>query len=353
MVGYLPCPTHLIGPTCKSVLNRASGMRTSDFFKHARDSTAIVFSSHKSRGSLTLGRATGTISDMPHEFVEDGPKAVPWDEYKSIVQREWRELLEREGTGEEDFHKFLERHPCLIPGCDAFTGAAGWSNPASSINGCVVSEPLLPGISNRYPDFMWAPTDSQTQWIVLIEIEDPKKPWFTQNFQQRAELTQALDQIAQWRAHLKKPENLLALLRLYDIPSRPIEFVYCLVYGRRRDVSSRVGTEKRNALLSGLGDFKWMTYDRLRPDEDARNIPCVKVSAAEKLTAVTFPPTTRIDLWSVRNWAEVNEKRKAIFASPHFSEPRQRFLADRLDYWDKVAATSGIRIGHDEYFKSE
>jgi hypothetical protein len=241
----------------------------------------------------------------------------------------------------------------MIPGCDAFTGARGWDNPAGPVNGFVISEPLLPGISNRYPDFMWAPTDSQTQWVVLIEIEDPKKPWFTENVQQRAELTQALDQIAQWRAQLKKPENLLLFLRLYDIPtSRPIEFVFCLVYGRRRDVASRAKMEKRNALNNSLGDIKWMTYDRLRPDEDARNLPCVKISAAEKLTAVTFPPTTEIELWHVRRWVEVNEKRKAIFASPHFPELRQKFLADRLDYWEKIIA-SGITIGPEQYSKSE
>lgn len=290
---------------------------------------------------------------MTYEFVEDGPKALSWDAYAPIVQREWRELLDRDGTGESDFHEFLERHPCMIPGCDAFTGAGGWNNPAGPVNGFVISEPLLPGISNRYPDFMWAPTDSQTQWVVLIEIEDPKKLWFTENGQQRAELTQALDQIAQWRAHLKKPENLLLFSRLYGIPTlRPIEFVFCLVYGRRRDVASRAETEKRNALHNSLDDIKWMTYDRLRPDEDARNVPCVKISAAERLTAVAFPPTTEIDLWSVRRWVEVNEKRKAIFASPHFSEPRQKFLADRLDYWDKIVA-SGITIGPGEYFKRE
>ena len=172
---------------------------------------------------------------MTYEFVEDGPKALSWDAYARIVQREWRELLDRDGTGESDFHEFLERHPCIIPGCDAFTGAGGWDNPAGPVNGFVISEPLLPGISNRYPDFMWAPTDSQTQWVVLIEIEDPKKLWFTENGQQRAELTQALDQIAQWRAHLKKPENLLLFLRLYGIPTlRPIEFVFCLVVSIRK-----------------------------------------------------------------------------------------------------------------------
>jgi hypothetical protein len=302
---------------------------------------------------LTPVRGIGIITDMTYEFMEDGPRPLSWDEYAPIVRREWRELLDRDGNGESDFHEFLERHPCMIPGCDAFTGAGGWDNPAGSVNGFVISKPLLPGISNRYPDFMWAPTDSQTQWIVLIEIEDPNKPWFTDNLRQRAELTQALDQIAQWRAYLKKPENLLLFLKLYEIPaSRPIEFVFCLVYGRRQDVASRVAMEKRNALHSGLGDIKWMTYGRLRPDEEARNFPCVKISTAQRLTAVAFPPTTEINLWSVKCWAKVNEKRKAIFASPHFSEPRQKFLADRLDYWDKEAA-SGIDIQVGDYLKSE
>lgn len=291
---------------------------------------------------------------MTYQFVEDGPKPLSWDEYAPIVRKEWRALLNRDDTTESDFHEFLERHPCLIPGCDAFTGAVGWDNPAGSINGFVVSQPLLPGISIRYPDFMWAPTDSQTQWIVLIEIEDPKKPWFTANLQQRATLTQALDQIAQWRAHLKKVDNLLLFLRLYDIPSfRPIEFVFCLVYGRRHDVASREAREKRNALVNGVGDLKWMTYDRLQPDEDARNFPCVKVSTSGGLTAVNFSPTASINLWSVNRWVKVREKRKAIFASPHFSEARQKFLADRLDYWDEIAASGPIAIGADEYFKSE
>jgi Domain of unknown function (DUF4263) len=297
----------------------------------------------------------GGIAIIRYEFTADGPKPLSWDEYAPIVRAEWRELLGRSGTKEADFHEFLERHPCLIPGSDAFTGAAGWDNPAGSINGFVISKPVLPGIPRRYPDFMWAPTDSQTQWIVLIEIEDPKKPWFTANLQQRAELTQALDQIAQWRAHLRKPENLQVFLRLYGIAAfRPIEFVYCLVYGRRRDVASHAAMEKRNALVNGIGDIKWMTYDRLRPDEDARNFPCVKVSAFGGLTAVAYPATASIKLWSVNRWATVSGKRKAILASPHFSEARQKFLADRLDYWDDVVATGGpISLGGEDAFKSE
>ena len=290
---------------------------------------------------------------MTYELVKDGPAPLSWDEYAPIVRREWRELLDKDGTEELDFHEFLERHPCMIPGCDAFTGARGWENPAGPVNGVVISKPLVPGISNRYPDFMWAPTDSQTQWVVLVEIEDPKKPWFTKDVQQRAELTQAEDQIAQWRAHLKKPTNLLLFMDLYDIPrSRPIEFIYCLVYGKRKDVASRAAMEKRNSLHNGFGDVKWMTYDRLRPDEDARNFPCVKVSTEEKLTAVAFSPTTKIDLWSVSSWSKISDKRNAILTSPHFSDSRQKFLADRLDYWDEALA-SGFEIRGNDYLKGE
>jgi hypothetical protein len=294
------------------------------------------------------------IFTMSYEFVKDGPRAMSWDEYSAAVRREWQSLLEREGTGEADFHEFLERHPCLIPGSDAFTGATGWDNPASSINGFVVSKPPLPGISTLYPDFMWAPTDSQTQWLVLIEIEDPKKPWFTQKFQQRAELTQAVDQIAQWRGHLKKPENLPLFLRMYGIADfRPIEFVFCLVYGRRHEVDNRIARERRNSLVSGLDNVRWMTYDRLRPDEDARNLPCVKIDSHERLTAVAFPATTKIDIWSAVHWQRVSGKREAIMSSPYFSEARRNFLADRLDYWDSIDASELKSRYTDDYDKSE
>ncbi|MEU9454836.1 hypothetical protein [Streptomyces sp. NPDC048277] len=101
--------------------------------------------------------------------------------------------------------------------------------------------------------------------------------------------------------------------------------------------------DRRNSLRTDHTDVKWMTYDRLRPNEGARNFPCVKVSTDKDLTALSFPPTTEIDLWSIANWNKIQGKSKAVLASPHFDKTRQRFLADRLDYWDEILA-SGVQI---------
>lgn len=269
-----------------------------------------------------------------------------WEKYASIVRREWADLLGQPNASEQDFHKFLERHPCLIPGHDAFMSAGGWDNPAGPVAGCgfVVSKPLIPGISNRFPDFMWAPADSQTQWIVLVEIEDPKKPWFVKSGQRSAQLTQAEDQIAQWRSMLNDPANFWQFKSLYNIPgSRPIDFAYCLIYGRRRDVSNPSAAAKRDALRQGYGDITWMSYDHLRPIEDASLYPCARVSTNREFRAISFSPTIRLDPWLVKAWQRLKEKREAILGSPHFENSRREFLADRLEYWD-VAMASGTMV---------
>src|SRR5262249_30269965 len=162
--------------------------------------------------------------------------------------------LSDETTGEKDAQKFLERHPCLIPGSDAFEA----SNRPGPIHSTVFSQPVIPGITRRIPDFMWLPTDSETQWAVLIDIEDQRKKWFTKAGTPTADLTQALDQITTWRTLLSDPVNLLQFRRMYDITYRPFAIKYCLIYGRRSEAAGNpeVGAKR---LRMRQSDVHWMT----------------------------------------------------------------------------------------------
>src|SRR5438132_7621768 len=105
---------------------------------------------------MTLGKQADRSRLLETQFVmaRDAPAAWGWDEYEAWLDVEWPALL---GTAnpldEKPFQQFLERHPCLIPGGEG-TGESfgghhgGW-------NDMVISQPPLPAISMRIPDFMW------------------------------------------------------------------------------------------------------------------------------------------------------------------------------------------------------
>jgi hypothetical protein len=62
---------------------------------------------------------------------------MPWDRYKEVVSEEWGNLLSSTDIGEPEVHSFLEQHPCLLPGYDAFEGRIPVTvliRPAQSMN---------------------------------------------------------------------------------------------------------------------------------------------------------------------------------------------------------------------------
>lgn len=267
-----------------------------------------------------------------YEVVADGPTPTSWDEYAQTVSAEWDRVLADPNVGEPEMHDFLEKHPCMVPGHDAFNAAGLGRLPAGPIRACLFSKPPLPGISRRIPDFVWLPTDSQTQWVVLIEIEDSRKSWLTKKGEQTAALTQAVNQVLSWKEHLANPANLLQFARMYKLSmSRPVELIFCLVYGRRREIQAEAAARKINSLRrQGLIS---MTYDRLVPAEATRNCLCVRV-CGEEFKAVYAPATLRINLNLIGMWQEVTQKADAVLASPHFPKERRTFLAERFRYWD-------------------
>lgn len=283
---------------------------------------------------------------MPAQYqtVTDGPDPLSWDEYAKRVDTDWKALLDDSTAGEEEFHAFLEMHPCLVPGHDAFEGAGHGNLPAGPGRCAMFSKPPLPyGTTRRVPDFMWITTDSRTQWAVLIEIEDPKKPWLTKSGQGTAKLAQAEHQVLEWRNILSNPENKQQFMDMYGLPSvYSLEFAYCLIYGRRDSVSAVEQMAHRNSIRRS--EIHSMTFDRLRPAEPTRNFISIKVKAG-KFYAIGVPATLKLDLSLVWRWEKVAGKSAATLASPHFDPVRQKFLADRFDYWERTAPTNLNRTG--------
>jgi hypothetical protein len=125
--------------------------------------------------SMTDSAALPDLLDVAEELP---PELVPWEAYEQQVASAWRKLLASpEAAIEANLHHFLERHPCMLPGFRSMTGHSGhYPYP-----GAVITEPKLPGLSTRRPDFCWIATDSVTITPVLIEIEAPQKRWFVQD----------------------------------------------------------------------------------------------------------------------------------------------------------------------------
>jgi hypothetical protein len=178
---------------------------------------------------------------------------------------------------------------------------------------------------------MWLPTDSQNQWAVLIEIEDLRKPWLTGSGQPSSVLTQAVDQVMRWRQHLDNPSNRQQFLDLYGISGyRPLRFAYCLIYGRRSEVDAKAW----DRIATRRDDLHWMTFDRLRPNEDARDCITARLKNGT-IEALAVPPTLRLTPNLSRMWRSVTRKAEATMSSPHFETARQAFLAERFKYWDQ------------------
>lgn len=85
------------------------------------------------------------------------PKAMTWDEYADIVEAAWQLVLNDPACSEHKVQSFLENHPCMLPGYDAFNNAVRRESlPPGPIYEAAFSQPrLLPGTKSYVPDFMW------------------------------------------------------------------------------------------------------------------------------------------------------------------------------------------------------
>lgn len=223
------------------------------------------------------------IGDLPAPF--DASTADLSDaartRYADALAAEWQRLLDDPAfTVELNIQAFMERHPSLVPG--AFGLSMHYSHPPWP--SAVITQPPLPDLSTKRPDFMWISTDSATLRPVLVEIERPDKRWFhASGGEQHSELTTPLTQVAHWRAWFQMDGNPTRFLRHYQIPrpllDRPIRPHFVIVHGRRHegDASPELSRLRSSIVDAHRHDTTIMTFDRVTPDRNALDFGTVRL----------------------------------------------------------------------------
>jgi hypothetical protein len=284
---------------------------------------------------------------MKPEFtrVQAPEPAMPWAEYKQIVEREWTGVLMPNGPVEERvLQAFLEKHPCMLP---IVGGGHHGLFPSA-----VVSQPMLPGLEQSIPDFLMITRNSDTIYAQFIEIEAPHKPWATKSGQPSRHLKQAIDQIKTWKSWFSIAENVLQFQRAYRLPGhggRTLVPRYVLIYGRRSDPSLTEEFSRKRYHLQA-DDEVFMTYDRLCANEMHSDALTVKLDR-RGYRAVSIPPTVRLNFLDADHWAMIRDKEKAIKQMQYISAARRAFLLERWPYWDawvKLPGTGMRSLGYCE-----
>jgi hypothetical protein len=266
------------------------------------------------------------------------PAPMAWDDYHAIVDREWQVLLNRKPSpSEREVQTFLQDHPCLIPGAYCLVGNQSGHCPWLC---SVIAQAPLPSYNKRVPDFMWIAKDSEIDQPVLIEIEAPGKKWWREDGRPHADLTQALDQLAEWKAWFEVPHNVLAFKAFYGLDrdtwkGRPLKPAYALIYGRREEANRNPALTAKRVNMRAA-DIVMMTYDRLRPLKSADELFCVKKDSVG-ITTISVPPTMTWGPVLAFARKDIRNKENAIQANPNIPSARKTFLLSRLDYWDAWA----------------
>lgn len=226
---------------------------------------------------------------------------ISWEEYLKSASRKWGSLLSSTNIDEKEIQTFLEKHPSLIPGAYGISLTSGHM----PVYGAVFSQPILPGIRTKYPDFMWIAINSSEINLILIEIETFDKKWFTKADKPTAVFTQAENQLNQWRVWFSEPRNVLNFQKLYidrlgfkkDYPIIPH---YVLIYGRRKDVEPHYNLRS----VQRKSDETHMTFDRLSFSKDQSNFVTIKMKN-EEIYIISFPPNCMIgpeEVSKIKNW---------------------------------------------------
>lgn len=192
----------------------------------------------------------------------------------------WQELVASEDSREERvLQQFLEAHPRFLPGAfslDTNSGHPPWPS-------AVISQPPLPALSTKRPDFMWIASDSASLYPILIEIETPwKRWWHASSIAIHSDLTTALTQVMHWKRWFKNGANHPNFYRYYRIDRHlqdlTLEPRYVVIHGRRDEANRSSATLESRGSLSLDPDTRLMTFDRLHPDPRSAQFGTVTVN---------------------------------------------------------------------------
>lgn len=283
-----------------------------------------------------MASSDGSVS-LTYSLHPDPPARMPWEEYEQRVLAEWEALLNfTEGCDERRVHEFLVRHPSMVPGAYSVTGPSGHSPVPLAL----LSESPLTGLGMKVPDFIWLASDSSNFTPVFIEIESPCKRWFTQGHVPTHDLIQAVNQLAEWRAWLNRPENLAVFYENFEIPDEMRRYLtfrpeFVLIYGRRREFNDRPELRRLREQFERQGQVV-MTFDRLKPARDCQHY----ISATKRnggYRAIAVPATVEFGPAVADSFAKISGIAEAIQENGWISPVRRRFLVERLPYWNTWA----------------
>lgn len=276
------------------------------------------------------------------------PMPMPWHQYFDWLMPHWLSTL-NSATEEGTVQHFLEQHPCLLPGGlpqDGLGHHGAWYD-------AVITQPALVSSRNRrVPDFMWLRRDTSANRPVCIEIERPGKSWYTGGGQPTAQLTQALDQIDDWRVWFNTSTNKQQFIDAY-VPAqfrhRSLEPRFILIYGR--DAEFRTGISrhrdpewlrsKRNSLHRE--DLTVMTFDMLRASQDLKDHVCL-AGHLPQFEVRAIPPTFGTGTSTPEELLiHTSDPALALSQCGQMSQERRDYVAGRWDYWRRRATEPAQR----------
>jgi hypothetical protein len=279
------------------------------------------------------------INLKPTYKIEKSPEPpISWDIFEKQILSEWESLLNSNPPpSEEDIQHFLEKYPSLVPGAFNLIGSESGHYPRFQ---ALISQPVLPSFDYRKPDFMWLSRNSAAIEPVLVEIESPGKRWWTDDGQQTAQLTQALDQIIEWKTWFDDPLNKRKFLDMYEVDEGPafrrhFEPSFLLIFGRRSEANSRPSlVAKRNHLPQDRVIIR--TYDGLNPNPKSSQVLCIKGSKNKDdyaFTVLSVPATLMLDPSFASKLDNYTNIEGAIEVNRLISPKRKKFLIERIPYW--------------------
>lgn len=279
------------------------------------------------------GQCDGVAVRKTYTIIPDPPPPMDWRAYEKCVKQAWAKLLAGEPT-EAEVQDFFERHPSMVPGAFDLIGGTSGHGPMPP---AVISQPPLPAFTRRVPDFMWIAKDSLSIYPVLIEIEAPRKIWFTKSGQPTSDLTQAINQLSEWKSYFSDPHNQSSFIKYYGLEGgmfqKPLKPRYVLIYGRRREFDTMPQAASKRAAMEAP-DQVLMTYDRLAPDLNSFDFFSVKLKKDSKFHTLFVPPSATLGPMLADGRAKLQGKVEAVARSPYLTASRRKFLESRIEYWD-------------------
>jgi hypothetical protein len=270
-----------------------------------------------------------------YALAKDPPALPNHSDHMVRLFKDWRKLLDRDDCQEADIQRFLEVNPCFLP-YKWRPFVHGEDNPMSS---AVVSQPELPGLKRKAPDFLYFSGHSSEIIAVFVEIESPKKQWFTRSGQPTSALTQASHQLTEWKEWFSDSVNRTRFekdyrVNDYALRNRQFSQHYFLILGRRQDIESPVAKRQRKFVQREAE--AWMTYDRLKPSwefDDSVTVKLHRDGPDNRFEAIHVSPFLPLGPLQIQNYRELLGLEDAIRINKVISAERRAFLIRRLPYW--------------------